>query len=296
MTNRIEALRMRTVLAGLALALLGAVALFVSPSGAAFADTNQEKCANNGAVEDAANNPGLVSDCAVLLKAKKKLEGKDGRKLNWSRKVHMNEWEGVTLNGYPLRVTKLELDGRGSSGKLKGKIPKQLGNLSELKYLVLYYNELGGKIPPQLGKLSKLEHLSLHSNNLTDSIPPQLGRLSKLEGMDLGGNNLTGKIPNKLGKLSSLRTLILYHNSLSGEIPNQLRKLSDLEFLLLRKNQFTGSIPKWLGELPNLSASDLEIHLNKFSGCVPKSLSESPYICSMFDRGEQRKYQLSVCD
>ena len=281
---------------GLALALLGVVTLFIPPDGVAFADTRLEKCAKDGAVSEAANNPGLVSDCAALLKAGKKLEGKGGRKLDWSSDVPMSRWEGVTLDGWPVRVTKLQLDGRGSSGKLKGEIPKQLGNLSELEWLLLHFNELGGEIPPQLGKLSNLEHLSLLGNNLTGNIPPQLGRLSKLEGLDLGGNNLTGKIPNKLGKLSSLRALYLYHNNLTGKIPKQLSKLSNLDTLILRQNQLTGPIPDWLGELPNLSESQLEIHLNTFSGCVPKSLSGSPNICSMYDRDEQKGYQLPVCD
>ena len=296
MTRRSEAIRIRTVLVGLALALLVAMTLFIPPSGVAFADTKLEKCSKDGAVSEAANNPGLVSDCVALLKARKKLEGKGGRKLDWSSDVPMSRWEGVTLDGWPLRVTKIQLDGRGSSGKLKGEIPKQLGNLSELEWLLLYYNELGGQIPPQLAKLSNLEHLSLLSNDLTGSIPPQLGRLSKLEGLDLGGNNLTGKIPNKLGKLSNLRALYLYHNNLSGKIPEQLSKLSNLEILMLRQNQLTGPIPEWLGELPNLSASRLEIQLNTFSGCVPESLSGSPYICSMYDRDERKGYQLPVCD
>ena len=302
MTNRIEAIRMRTALSGLALALLGAVALFVSPFGSdtAEADSLWTKCVRDGAAGVLGvahdNSRGLVADCVALLKAKKTLQGKDGRQLNWSRKVHMNEWEGVTLSGSPLRVTMIELSGYDLTDKLTGKIPKQLGNLSELEYLVLSYNELSGEIPPQLGNLSKLEHLTLVSNFLTGSIPPQLSRLSKLESLDLGGNILTGKIPAKLGKLSNLKQLQLAHNKLSGELPKQLRKLSNLEFLLLRKNQLTGAIPKWLGKLPNLNASSLELHQNKFSGCVPKSLSESPYIRTMFDRSQLKEYQLPMCD
>ncbi len=277
MTGRIEAIRMRTALAGLALALLGAAMLFISPSGTALADTNRQKCAYNGAVSvlGATTNQGLVSDCAALLKAKKTLQGSGGRELNWSGKVPIGQWDGVTLGGSPPRVTQLWLDGRDSSGKLKGKIPKQLGNLSELTYLVLYYNELSGTIPKQLGNLPNLRYLELNSNNLTGRIPPQLGNLSNLEGVNLGGNRLTGKIPKQLGKLSNLRTLILYHNQLSGQIPKSLGKLSSLRRLLIRTNRLTGEIPKELGELPELRV--LELYLNNLTGCVPASLKDIDY-------------------
>lgn len=44
----------------------------------------KKMCAKDGEVAEAASNPCLVSDCAVLLDVKNKLEGKAGRKLNWS--------------------------------------------------------------------------------------------------------------------------------------------------------------------------------------------------------------------
>ncbi len=275
MTRRIEATRMRTVLAGLTLALIGALTLFISPDGVAFADTNREKCASDGAVADAANNPGLVSDCATLLDSKKVLQGKgkDGRKLNWSSSLPMSQWEGVGIgdfygfggvnhSGLPNRVTDLDLNSRSSeagSKKLRGKIPKRLADLSELRELDLFDNELRGRIRPQLGNLTELIAL------------------------DLEGNNLTGKIPKGLGDLSNLKYLIISHNQLSGKIPKSLGKLTDLEVLFLRTNRLTGEIPKSLGELPKLRK--LELYKNKLTGCVPVSLKNIEYFghTAMYD-------------
>lgn len=277
MPRRIKARWMRTALAGLALALLGAAMLFALPDGVASADSAKVRCSRDGAVGvlGATTNHGLVSDCAALLSAKKALQGKGGRQLNWAGDVPISQWDGVTLAGSPSRVTRVWLDGRDSSGKLKGKIPKQLGKLSELTYLTLYYNELSGEIPKQLGMLSNLRYLLLGSNNLTGSIPPQLGKLSKLESLDLGGNRLTGKIPKSLGKLSNVQKLTLYHNELSGDIPKQLGKLSNLRELFLRNNRLTGEIPSELGNLRKLEA--MEIYLNYLTGCVPRPLKDIDY-------------------
>ena len=52
---------MRTVFAGLALALLGAVTLFISPSGVAFADTKLEKCAKDGSATTITSGPVITS-------------------------------------------------------------------------------------------------------------------------------------------------------------------------------------------------------------------------------------------
>ena len=298
MSGRIEARYLRMSLAALALALLGALTLFISPSGTALADTSREKCASDGAVPDAANNPGLVADCAVLLDVKKTLEGKNGRELNWSSSLPISRWEGITVGSFqwgsnyynsPNRVTIIDLYGGRNSKKLRGKIPKHLGNLSELRYLILSYNELRGKIRPQLGNLSQLRVLGLSVNELSGRIPPQLGKLSELEAMYLYGNELSGRIPKSLGKLSNLKILALEHNKLTGEIPKQLGNLSSLENMSLRRNQLTGNIPPELGKLPKIKA--LELHFNNLTGCVPKSLRSFKYF-SLSDQPGGGKYRL----
>ena len=61
----------------------------------ATTDTQQDTsaCATDGAVPDAANNPGLVSDCKALLAGKDTLVGTGT--LNWSADVPMVRWNGV---------------------------------------------------------------------------------------------------------------------------------------------------------------------------------------------------------
>ena len=69
---------------------------------------------------------------------------------NWLYDVPIGEWEGVTTddNG---RVTELALN----ENQLRGEIPPGLGNLGNLKFLSLYYNQLSGCVPSSLlGRLN----------------------------------------------------------------------------------------------------------------------------------------------
>ena len=125
-------------------------------------------CVTGAAVPDAANNSGLSSDCAALLAARDALAG--SAVLDWSGDTPIGGWEGVTVSGAPMRVTKLDLDSKGMTGT----------------------------IPAELGSLTGLTVLSLVENDLTGAIPVELGNLTNLTGLHLGGNLLTGCIPGSL--------------------------------------------------------------------------------------------------
>ncbi|MEM6602407.1 MAG: hypothetical protein AAF649_13590, partial [Verrucomicrobiota bacterium] len=99
---------------------------------------------------------------------------------------------------------------------LSGTIPPELGNLSNLKWLVLPWNELTGVIPSTLGNLSNLKWLYLNDNQLTGVIPPEFDNLSGLEGLYLDHNELSGAIPSALGHLSNLEGVYLSHNHYSS--------------------------------------------------------------------------------
>ncbi len=151
----------------------------------AYAQGEDELCAAGGAVTEAVNNPGLVSDCETLLAARDALAG--DVTLNWSETTPIGQWEGVTLGGSPSRVVWLSLHSR----ELTGMIPAGLGKLSKLQNLLLRDNELTGDIPKELGNLSRLSALGLNSNRLTGEVPAELGSLTNLIVLDLQQNQLT---------------------------------------------------------------------------------------------------------
>jgi hypothetical protein len=186
--------------------------------------------------------------------------------LNWSTRIALTNWAGVTVSGTPSRVTQLNLSEQG----LTGSIPSELGSLSELTVLWLFSNELMGSIPTQLGNLSKLTRLYLNSNRLTGSIPSELGNLSELTRLTLSNNQLDGTIPVQLGSLSNLTHLIVEQNQLTGSIPAQLGNLSKLTHLWLLSNQLSGKIPTQLGDLSKLT--QLLLRHNQLTGAIPSEL------------------------
>ena len=234
--------------------------------GLPFCEVPTSVCVDGGAVADAANNEGLVSDCEALLAARDTLAG--SASLNWSASTPIAEWDGVTVGGTPVRVTRLYLHRRG----LDGTIPGDLSGLTGLERLYLYENDLSGAIPSELGDLSNLIYLNLRSNRLSGTIPAQLGRLSKLQRLLLHHNELSGSIPAQLGSLSNLQWLWLSNNRLSGAIPADLGQLSSLTQLNLHTNQLGGSIPAQLGSLGS-TLERLRLSGNQLSGCVPAGLA-----------------------
>ena len=106
--------------------------------------------------------------------------------------------------------------------QLSGEIPRELGNLTNLKTLFLSGNQLSGEIPRELENLTNLERLYLSYNQLSGEIPRELGNLTNLEELELADNQLSGEIPRELENLTNLKKLYLSDNQLSGEIPPSL--------------------------------------------------------------------------
>ena len=239
---------------------------------------SEHPCVSGGAVVDV-TNAGLKSDCGMLLAARDTLAGTAS--LNWSADTPITEWNGVVLGGTHGHVTELDLGALG----LNGRIPKELGSLSNLQQLYLWGNQLTGEIPPELGGLSNLTHLYLDNNQLTGEIPPELGGLSNLTGLYLWGNELTGEIPPELGGLSNLAELSLSGNQLTGEIPPELGGLSNLTGLYLWGNELTGEIPPELGGLSNLT--ELSLSGNELTGEIPPELGSLANLTLLWLHGNE---------
>jgi PKD repeat protein len=62
-------------------------------------------------------------------------------------------------------------------------------------------NDLVGTIPPELGNLTNLKGLLLDKNHLSGSIPPELGNLVNVTQLWIDGNQLKGEIPTGLTNL-----------------------------------------------------------------------------------------------
>jgi Leucine-rich repeat (LRR) protein len=219
---------------------------------------------------------------------------------NWSNNTNwleapVKDWYGVTVkNG---RVTSLKLNASYpdlfglknnlppeigqltnldfldlSFNELTGPIPPEIGNLTNLRVLQLTSNKLSGNIPPEVGNLHSLTHLILADNELSGNIPPEIGDLQNLQTLMITYNQLSGTIPEEIGNLESLDNIHLYNNFLSGEIPSSIGNLTNLTYLGLSSNNLSGTIPSHLFDLNNLEK--LIIAYNDFSGTFPEDISK----------------------
>ena len=128
-------------------------------------------------------------------------------------------------------------------------LPKGLENLTQLKVLWLFDNQLTDV--KGLEKLTKLEVLYLSGNQLTDVTG--LENLTQLTYLTLGANKLT-EVPKGLEKLTQLESLNLVGNQLTKV--KGLEKLTQLRLLVLGKNQLTNV--KGLENLTQLTELHLE--------------------------------------
>ena len=94
--------------------------------------------------------------------------------------TNCNKLRALSLGSNPLNSILPPLIGNFSASfqqfyahecKLKGSIPKEIGNLRGLIALSLFTNDLNGTIPTTLGRLQQLQALVLNRNNLQGYIP-----------------------------------------------------------------------------------------------------------------------------
>ncbi|KAB2041273.1 hypothetical protein ES319_D02G136800v1 [Gossypium barbadense] len=125
-----------------------------------------------------------------------------------------------------------------------------LGNLRNLKNLLLWQNNLVGIIPLELGNCNKL---SLSVNQISGEIPSTLGNCRQMTHIELDNNQITGAIPGELGNLTNLTILFLWQNKLEGNIPDSISNCYNLEAVDLSQNSLTGPIPTGIFQLKKLN-------------------------------------------
>lgn len=226
-----------------------------------------------------ANKEALQADCRAVWSFFQQLDDRgvldDPGPGMWGGETPLSSWEGVVVDPVLERITELALQDKG----LVGRIPPELGQLSELRNLDLSYNGIFGTIPAQLSQLTELTRLHLGHNRLAGPIPTHLARLTNLKTLLLFINQFTGPIPHELSRLTALDFLQLSYNQLTGTIPDSLSKLANLEYLDLSDNKLYGSIPTAVLSLTKLHYIDLSY--NRLSGAIPSGLSMLKYLCQI---------------
>ncbi|KAG8370799.1 hypothetical protein BUALT_Bualt13G0021100 [Buddleja alternifolia] len=157
-----------------------------------------------------------------------------------------------------------------SNSKIKGDIPEEIINLSNLMVLDLSDNELTGKIPSTVKDLHKLQGLYLINNKMEGFIPDGLCDLHSLNLLSLSRNRFSGSIPECLGNVTSLRHLFLGYNMLSSSIPSSLWRIKDLLELDLSSNSLSGFLQPEIGNLA--AAISIDLSKNNLSKDIPSTI------------------------
>src|SRR5688572_5220359 len=134
-------------------------------------------------------------------------------------------WHGVECEETQSNVIGLNLD----SNHLDGTLPSSIRNLTKARFLIFAGNDLRGPIPSEIGELTDLQAIYLQANHFTGNIPTSFASLKKLTYLGAYGNELSGKLPSHVASMSALEELYLSENQFDGTIPSELAQLTNLK-------------------------------------------------------------------
>ncbi|KAL7241981.1 hypothetical protein ACSBR1_014539 [Camellia fascicularis] len=172
----------------------------------------------------------------------------------------------ITIGNLSTSLENMDADSYG----IKGNIPSEIGNISNLAFLNLQQNGLTGFILSTIKVLGKLQILYLSNNRLQGSIPDDICQLKNMGDLRLNQNELFGLIPECLGNITSLRYLYLNSNKLTFAIPTRLGNLKDILEINLSSNSLNGNLPPQLGSFK--VATLIDFSMNQFTGKIPSTI------------------------
>ena len=123
-------------------------------------------------------------------------------------------WYGVTCNQYSL-VTHLDLQRNG----LDGQLPVELFRLTDMQGLSLGHNgQIRGTVPLEIAEWTQLTYLDLDYNDLQGDFP-NVYHIKTLQAVDLNNNRFSGTINEAIGQLTQLVVLQIENNQFRGKLP-----------------------------------------------------------------------------
>lgn len=147
------------------------------------------------------------------------------------------------LTWFPLEICQLPVEEVDFSNNFMTILPKEIGNLKNLKKLKVSNNELTS-LPPEIGELINLTECDLSQNQLTE-IPPEIVHWKNLRRLDISDNQLT-EIPSEIGHLQFLKVLKACNNENLEKLPLEICTLLNLKVAKFDRRSFTPVIDDFL--------------------------------------------------
>jgi len=115
-----------------------------------------------------------------------------------------------------LKVKAIKLN----NNNMEGRLPSEMGLLTELEVLEVTTNFLFGTLPTELvSHPTLLRNLVLPENYFSGTIPTQVGSLHQLDRLVLSRNQFTGRVPSELTSCTHIATLgVAYNQYLEGSL------------------------------------------------------------------------------
>ncbi|MFZ2280594.1 MAG: COR domain-containing protein [Prosthecobacter sp.] len=158
-------------------------------------------------------------------------------------------------------------------------LPPEIGQLTALRYLYLFNNQLS-TLPSEIGQLTALTNLYL-SNNQLSTLPPEIGKLTTLTSLRLHHNQLS-TLPPEIGKLTTLSDFPLHDNQLSI-LPPEIGQLHGLAALFLQNNLLC-TLPSEIGHLSRLTNLHLQ---NNQLRALPSEIGQLSMLAELYLQNNQ---------
>ncbi|XP_051124221.1 receptor kinase-like protein Xa21 [Andrographis paniculata] len=181
----------------------------------------------------------------------------------------------TSIGNFSFNFKKLTINGC----RIKGELPKEIGNLSNLIQLELKDNDLHGSVPETFRGMSSLQGLFLGGNNIEGPFPQSVCDLHALSELNLSHNEFSGAIPGCIGNVTSLQRIDLGSNMFGFSLPIDMWNLVDLVGLDLSRNAFDGHLSQEIGSLKTINYMD--VSENRLTGEIPsgfRSMTSLSYL------------------
>lgn len=156
------------------------------------------------------------------------------------------------------KLERLRLKARDVAGALSIlQLPGRCCQLRSLQILSLFRCYKLYKLPKELGNMTNLVCLCLRSCHGLRALPASLCKLQCLEFLDMSSCDRVVELPEKLGQLNALKELCLKSCYGLRNLPESLGNLSNLKMLDLHKCLELRQLPRTFGQLVALKKLDL---------------------------------------